>query len=151
VSLGLTVERALLGDEVSGLLVIQDGSGVIGVSVSQAPTRQRFTIAHEIGHWVLHREKMPVFIDKHFLQPYFAAFRNAASATGTDRLEREANSFAAALLMPVPAIRSAVSQFDADVSDDEAVEALAERFQVSRQAMAFRLANVAGESEAPKR
>src|SRR5688500_17955752 len=53
--LGLQVERAALGDDVSGLLVIQDGHGVIGVSATQSPVRQRFTIAHETGHFLLHR------------------------------------------------------------------------------------------------
>src|SRR5690242_10409831 len=67
--LGLEVELATLGDDISGVLVVQDGRGVIGVSENQAPTRQRFTIAHEIGHYVLHRDKMPVFIDKQFLRP----------------------------------------------------------------------------------
>ena len=141
--LGLEVERAVLGDEISGVLVVVDGRGVIGVSSNQAPARQRFTIAHECGHFVLHRDRLPVFIDKQFLKPYFAAYRSSVSATGEDRMEREANSFAAALLMPVVLLQDVISKLEHDLTDDQVVDALARRFQVSRQSMSFRLANLA--------
>lgn len=143
--LGLEVERAALGDDVSGLLVVQDGRGVIGVNSSQATTRQRFTIAHEIGHFVLHRGRMPVFIDKQFLKPYFAVYRDSTSSTGEDRMERDANSFAAALLMPKTLVLQAINDVHGhldDLEDDEAVNELAKRFQVSRQSMSFRLAKL---------
>lgn len=141
--LGLQVERATLGDDVSGLLVVQDGHGVIGVSSAQALVRQRFTIAHEIGHFLLHKEKMPVFIDKQFFKPYLAAFRDSTSSTGEDRMEREANSFAAALLMPASMVRHAIAELGVDFADEDAIDELAKRFQVSRQAMTFRVANLA--------
>lgn len=141
--LGLQVEHALLGDEVSGLLVIQDENGMIGVNASHAPVRQRFTIAHEIGHFLLHRKQMPVFIDKQFFKPYFAAFRDSSSAAGEDRLEIEANAFAAALLMPATFVRSAIAELRVNIADDEAIDELAKRFLVSRQAMTFRVANLA--------
>ncbi len=141
--LGLEIERAVLGDEISGVLVVLDGRGVIGVSTHQAPTRQRFTIAHECGHFVLHRNRLPVFIDKQFLKPYFAVYRNSLSGTGEDRMEREANSFAAALLMPAAFLQDAVSELEPDLTDDQVIETLARRFQVSRQSMSFRLANLA--------
>lgn len=141
--LGLHVERANLGDDVSGLLVVQDGRGVIGVSANQVPARQRFTIAHEIGHFLLHRDKMPVFIDKQFFKPYLAAFRDKRSSSGEDKLEREANAFAAELLMPADMVRMAVVELKVDVADDDIVDELAKQFEVSRQAMSFRIANLA--------
>lgn len=140
--LGLTVERAQLGDDVSGILVVRDGRGLIGVNAAQSATRQRFSIAHEVGHFQLHRKAMPVFIDTQFTRPYLAAFRDARSATGEDRREREANAFAAALLMPEALVRDAVAQLAVDVEDDAAVVQLAKRFDVSRQAMTFRLVNL---------
>lgn len=140
--LGLTVERAALGDGVSGLLVVQDGHGVIGVSVAQASVRQRFTIAHETGHFLLHSQSMQVFIDKQFFKPYLAAYRDSLSSTGEDWMEREANSFAAALLMPAPLVSQAIAELHVDVSDEDALDELAKRFQVSRQAMSFRVANL---------
>ena len=140
--LGLTVERAQLGDDVSGILVIRDGRGLIGVNAAQVPTRQRFSIAHEVGHFLLHPRAMQVFIDKQFTRPYLAAFRDATSATGEDRREREANAFAAALLMPETLVRDAVVRLALDVEDEAAVAQLAKRFEVSQQAMTFRLVNL---------
>jgi Zn-dependent peptidase ImmA (M78 family) len=127
---------------VSGVLVVQDGRGVIGVNASDAPVRQRFTIAHECGHYELHKERMPVFIDKQFLRPMLAVFRDGKSSSGEDRLEREANAFAASLLMPEHLVLEEVSRLRLDVEDDAAVDELARRFEVSRQAMSFRLANL---------
>ncbi len=45
--LNLRTEAAPLGDNVSGLLVVEKGHGIIGFNVTQALVRQRFTIAHE--------------------------------------------------------------------------------------------------------
>ncbi|MES3034909.1 MAG: ImmA/IrrE family metallo-endopeptidase [Gemmatimonadota bacterium] len=142
--LGLRLQRSVLGDDVAGVLLLEEDqkTGVIGVNVSQAPVRQRFTIAHEIAHFVLHRNTLPIFIDRQFLTPYFAAFRSRASSTGADRLEREANAFAAALLMPAPDVRRALAEIEGNVTDEEAIEQLARRFDVSRQAMTFRVANI---------
>jgi Zn-dependent peptidase ImmA (M78 family) len=140
--LGLDVERAVLGDDISGLLVIQEGRGIIGINASQASTRQRFTIAHELGHFVLHRDIVPVFIDKQFLKPYVAAFRDGASATGEEEIEREANAFAAGLLMPANLVHEAARLLPPTSTDDDVIEGLARRFDVSRQAMSFRLANL---------
>ena len=136
------MQRERFGDDVSGVLVVQDGRGVIGVNSAQAPVRQRFTIAHEIGHFEMHRHRMPVFIDKQFLGPMFAVFRDGKSATGEDQREREANAFAAALLMPEPLVMRAVTHMRADVQDDSVIEELARHFEVSRQAMTFRVANL---------
>lgn len=140
--LGLRVERTELGDGVSGVLVVQDGRGVIGVNESDSPVRQRFTIAHECGHFELHRGQMPVFIDKQFLKPMLAAFRDGKSSSGEDLLERQANAFAATLLMPEHLVLDEVSRLRLDVEDDAAVDELSCRFEVSKQAMSFRLANL---------
>ena len=89
--------------------------------------RFRFTIAHEIGHWVCHclSGRAPK------LEPsYCRAVDLTAAADRT--LEREANVFAAELLMPEPAVREAWS-------DLEDVAACAARFDVSPTAMQWRL------------
>lgn len=138
--LGLQVERADL-DDVSGLLVIEDDKGMIGVNASHPQVRQRFTIAHEVGHYVLHRDQLPVFIDKK-LRQYAAVFRDAESSTGENRREREANGFAAALLMPAKLLQQEIDRLEVDADDEESVDSLARRFNVSRDAMSFRLANV---------
>jgi hypothetical protein len=82
--------------------------------------RRRFTIAHEIGHFVLH---------PHRLAPQRGGGVNAA----WQAQEREADLFAAELLMPEDLVREAVFSYGPDV------ERLADHFDVSRQAMQTRL------------
>ena len=95
--LQLETEAAALGDDVSGLLVITGARGLIGYNSEQSRVRQRFTVAHEVGHYVLHSDKEGLFIDKQ----YTAVFkRDQNSSTGEDLREIQANQFAAALLMP---------------------------------------------------
>src|SRR5690242_12341581 len=62
--LRLSVEPIALSDDVSGILVVNDSAGVIGVNKDHSAVRQRFTVAHEIGHYVLHRDEEQLFIDK---------------------------------------------------------------------------------------
>jgi hypothetical protein len=82
--------------------------------------RRRFTIAHEIGHFVLHPQR---------LGPERGGAVNAAWRAQ----EREADQFAAELLMPEPLVREAV------VEQGDDVARLADRFDVSRPAMQTRL------------
>jgi Zn-dependent peptidase ImmA (M78 family) len=134
--LGLSLEAAELGDDVSGVLVVSGRSGAIGFNASQAPVRQRFTIAHECGHFVLHADQGNLFIDAKVYQ------RNRRSETGEDKREIQANQFAAALLMPKELLAEYIKDSHLDVSDEEAIRSLAELFKVSTQAMSLRLANL---------
>jgi Zn-dependent peptidase ImmA (M78 family) len=136
--LGLKLEATGLGDDVSGVLVVQNGRGIIGVNSSHARQRQRFSIAHELGHFLLHSSNSRVFIDK----GYFAAFRDSHSSTGQSKREREANAFAAALLMPKALVSGSVDRHQFDLADDGYVEKLANLFQVSKQAMTIRIVNL---------
>jgi Zn-dependent peptidase ImmA (M78 family) len=136
--LGLTVKPSDFTDDISGVLVIEDGSGAIGYNKTHAKVRQRFTIAHEIGHYQLHKDKIPLFVDK----GYSAVYRDSASATGEVKREREANAFAAALLMPRHLLIEAIEGHSFDLSEDKSLKELSELFGVSTQAMAFRLSNL---------
>jgi Zn-dependent peptidase ImmA (M78 family) len=69
-------------------------------------------------------------------------FRNAESSTGTQVEEREANQFAAALLMPEEWVCREFEKQPFDLGDDEALSAMCKRFGVSSQAMSFRLVNL---------
>lgn len=131
--LHITVELADFGDEVSGVLVRNDGNAVIGVNWLHHPNRQRFTIAHEIGHHQLHEGG--TFIDKGTT----ARFRNQVSGSGTDVEEQEANLFAAMLLMPEREIIKAAKECPFDVADEDRLRAFADGFGVSLQAMLIRL------------
>src|SRR5438105_8636729 len=138
--LNLRTEAASLGENVAGLLVVEKGHGVIGYNTTQALVRQRFTIAHEIGHFVLHRHDDPsaLFIDTH----YIVYRRDAQSSTGEDRREIEANRFAAALLMPATLLQAEFEKPPFDFGDEEMLTELAGKFQVSTQAMSIRLSSL---------
>ena len=77
---------------------------MIGVNEDHHSNRQRFSIAHEIAHFVLHHGD--TYIDK----GYRVHFRDLESGSGTKREEMEANAFAAALLMPAVWVRGCISQ-----------------------------------------
>lgn len=136
--LGLTLESTPLGDDISGVLVLDGERGVIGYNATHPRVRQRFTIAHECAHFLLHARSSKLFIDK----KYRVYARNEQSSTGEDRMEVEANQLAAALLMPEELVREEVLNVGFDLGDERALETLANEFQVSRLAMSHRLANL---------
>jgi Zn-dependent peptidase ImmA (M78 family) len=139
-ALGVRVEYNPFDDELSGMAFLRDGKPVIGVNANHHPNRQRFTIAHELGHVLLHRSRLDaaVLIDKNknFIP------RDAISAEGTDPVEVEANAFASELLMPVKLVRQVLSESTRDLHDDEYLIALAKRFRVSLAAFQFRLEKI---------
>lgn len=137
-SLGVQVQCGVLPDELSGLLYRKDSrkKPIIGVNSAHAKVRQRFTIAHELGHMILHDE--PVHVDRGFS----VKFRDARSSTAEHRAEIEANQFAAEILMPTQLIRNEIKKKSIDMGDDDLLHVLANRFQVSVQAMVFRLINL---------
>lgn len=122
--------------EISGIVHRNRNRGaVIGVNSSHVVERQRFTIAHELGHLALHTNEA-LHIDKNFP----IGLRSSASSKGIDENEIEANQFAAALLMPADFISRDVSpliRMNTDVLD--AIRLLAKKYRVSQQAMSVRL------------
>jgi Zn-dependent peptidase ImmA (M78 family) len=133
-SLDLSVVEQDLEGSVSAMLVVKDGHGVIGVNANHHPNRRRFSVAHEIGHYLLHRDSASVFVDA---TPVF--FRDGTSSAGTEQQEVEANAFAAELLMPAAAVREKLQQQAVDPYDDAAVHRLARAFGVSTQALTIKL------------
>lgn len=136
VMLGLEIKKGDLGKGASGLLAIRKGIGTIGIQHDDPLVRQRFSAAHELGHYLLHRGSSSLFIDKE----YKVMYRDQASATGTVKQEREANAFAAALLMPQTFLKRDFE--DLDFSDEQAIQKLAKRYQVSELAMTYRITNL---------
>lgn len=134
-SLGIEIRKSPTEDDISGFLLRQDeGPAVIGVNILHHPNRQRFTIGHEIGHFVL-RHKNGLYVDRSMVK-----LRSAASSTGEDPEEVEANRFAAELLMPADFIeRDFENAPGMDFLDDRKMMQIAKRYQVSLQAMTRRL------------
>lgn len=137
--LKLKATASHLDDEMSGLLVVESKRGAIGYNAAHAPVRQRFTIAHEIGHYMLHVKSSE---SRLFLDRYVVYRRDDLSSTGNDKEEIEANAFAAALLMPAQLVRAEIKKHGLDLDDEDDLALLAKRFNVSTTAMSFRLGNV---------
>ena len=99
------------GQTLSGLLL--PALGEIWVNASEAldwPPRRRFTIAHELGHWELHRHvDGSVFCRSTVVEP-----ETPAQRTGLPPHEAEANAFGAALLMPARLIREQYATCERD-------------------------------------
>jgi len=138
ISLGLSISPVDLGEAVSGILVVGNDHSTIGYNISQSPVRQRFTIAHELGHYVLHSQKEALFIDRN----YSVFKRDQQSETGEQMIERQANQFAAALLMPKFLVEEELKSIHIDLGDEQGLKSLADRFAVSAQAMSLRLVNL---------
>jgi Zn-dependent peptidase ImmA (M78 family) len=123
------------------MLVVEDGRGAIGYNTTHAPVRQRFTIAHEVAHYLLHvnktKHKSQLFIDRSV-----TFRRDENSSTGGDQEEVEANQLGAALLMPRELVQLEIKKHDLDLDDEDAIAFLAKRFQVSTTAMTNRLSNL---------
>lgn len=127
-------------NDISGMLVIENGMGTIGYNPNNSKQRQRFTIAHELGHYLLHNHsKSEVFVDKDFIVKY-RSDKNYSPAE--IKQEQEANAFAAELLMPKKMLLAELSKKDYRlISETEFIKAMAKIFEVSIPAMSFRLTN----------
>jgi len=132
----------------SGFLLrdVASGRSLIGVNSSHSEARKRFTIAHEIGHLLLH-EGDALHVDQREGVDLGLRVkrRDPDSSLGTDDEEKEANFFAAELLMPTSLLEADLRRMKADPSHDEdedIVKDLADRYEVSVQAMTFRLTNL---------
>lgn len=126
-----------LGADISGLLVSRDGVASIAVRKTDPLVRRRFTIAHEIGHFVLRhymRRNELVHADEHAQVMY----RSPRASEGLDPLEVQANQFAASLLMPSKLVREEAAKLQRPLFEDD-VKVLAGQFKVSEQAMTIRL------------
>lgn len=136
-NLGAEVRLFDLEADVSGVLYREADRRVIVVNKQQSLVRQRFTIAHEIGHLILHSGNA-VHVDEGFR----INLRDPRAATAEEVEEIEANAFAANLLMPAAWVRRDVEDNRLDPSDEDALALLAERYGVSLHAMALRLASL---------
>jgi len=139
---GAEVRYRQFDDEVSGLLLQEVGLTIIGVNAAHPKTRQRFTIAHELGHLTLKSHKGRPVIVEH-LSRARVHWRDGTSGQATEREEIEANQFAAAVLMPQPMLEKDFWPLVRRHSDEVVTARLARRYGVSAQAMRFRLVNLA--------
>ncbi len=114
-------------NDVSALLLKQKERSIIGVNTKHSKTRQRFSIAHEIGHYVLAHYKES-YLD---LTDIYEDANNLHSSL-KDFEEKEANCFASELLIPAGMITK-------DFKKLKDAPSLAEQYEVSDQALWIKL------------
>jgi len=144
-SLGINVAARAMEDQASGMLVIKGSESFIIYNALHHPNRQRFTVAHEIGHFVLHHKQAG---DRLFVDEKFATYQRAGASTSlvytadesttSPQEEREANQFASALLIPRTRLQTYLESRHLAELDDYDLGNLAKAFGVSEQAMSLR-------------
>ncbi len=116
-------------ESMSALLIIEGNNRVIGVNKNHSSVRQRFSVAHELGHFVSghedfnHEEVAHIDREKKYLNRFH-------------RMEEEADEFAAELLMPESLLKNDFHTFSREIED------LARKYEVSQQAMTIQLINL---------
>ncbi len=134
---GIQVRFEPLEENLSGMLFQEGSRAIIGVNALHPKSRQRFTIAHELGHLELHK------LSKiHMDHGYVVHRRDERSSQAVDIQEIEANSFAAELLMPVSMMEDDLAGHEVDYEDEELTRWLADRYRASLEAMIIRLAKL---------
>lgn len=126
--LGLSVLSATLPAGIAGEIrpAAENNSYIVRVNRHDSKGRQRFTVAHEIAHFLIHRDYIGSGISDDVL------YRSALS----DSREAEANRLAAEILMPADKVRAT---FAAAEGVEAKITKLAEEFNVSEAAMRIRL------------
>ena len=129
--LGVSIKVSSMKPGMSGQISNEDGSYVIRVNRHEMRERQRFTIAHELAHYLLHREVIDSSPD--------GIVDNVLYRSGkAESIEFEANRLAADIVMPARQVEEQLGVYGGTVTDD-VIEILASDFQVSKAAMEIRL------------
>ncbi len=140
-TLGADLRYEPANDDLSGFLIRdpkKNQRAIIGVNLNHATNRKRFTVAHELGHFLMHQGDM-VHVDR-FNAVFQVKLRSEEASKGTDIEEIEANLFAAELLMPASFLKLDLDSMQPqDIEDEEALRKLASIYEVSLQALTFRL------------
>lgn len=130
--LGIDVKLSALDRGLSGMIVSKDGGYTIKINRHETRERQRFTLAHEIAHFLLHRE----IVDSNGEIVDNVLYRSGQP----QQIEYEANRLASDLIMPADQIVSDLSSIGVPVTD-AVIERLAQEWQVSKAAMEIKLSS----------
>lgn len=138
--IGIKVFEVSLPPDVSGLIMTQDekfenydSNKIIAANISDSASRKRFTIAHELAHYVLHKEaNKPLYAHRDIINQV------------DNKNEQEANSFASIILMPEDLVRKSIKRLQSNndpytVTSSEMIDQIAKEYSVSRSAAQVRL------------
>lgn len=130
--LGFVVANAGLNEDMDGFIIVEEGNDnilgiqtdkLIGVNASKDLNWKRFTIAHEIGHYILHYDR-----DKDN-----GMYAHREHVKGKNDAENEADYFAANLLMPKEKFMNKYNELkEKNLSIEEMVVLLADKFVVTQ-------------------
>lgn len=140
----VVIEEKKFQDDIAGFIKRGDDNSPTKIFVNgdNIPERKRFTIAHELGHYILHTQDF-LHVDES-ITVQSIHFRDNESSKATRVKEIEANQFAAELLMPSEEIKKEVikEMIDNDKSLDDVVIQLANQYEVSRTAMTIKIGSL---------
>lgn len=122
----IEIKYVTLDNNISGSLSREGNKWIIKINKGHSENRKRFTLGHELAHYILHKSESENFIDTIF-------FRGIS----INNIERAANEFAAKLLMPEKKIKSLVNEKQIRNVGD-----LANQFGVSAAAMLYRVKQI---------
>lgn len=121
-------------DAFEGTLCVSDGvSAIIYNEAIEEQGRKNFTVAHELGHYSLHK-------DKETLQCSMEDLNDYGNGPHTKNIEQEANRFAASLLMPTNDVRAQIADSPLTV---QLTGRLAQRYGTTLTATSYRAVELA--------
>jgi len=126
-------------DGLSGALIRNEDKTIIYINKTHSDARKRFTLAHELGHFILHKSEKS-FVDGKKTQVLLRANTGGVK----NNMETEANIFAASILMPEFLIKKLYGEllFAKGPNEDDVIIKMSETFKVSYQAMGYRFVNL---------
>ncbi len=136
-ALGLYVEKQDNLGNISGIIKRRNDKYIIVVNNEHPEVRQRFTISHEIGHFFYHRNKIGDGIVDDALYRH-SDCKGIINNNVNLEDEKQANNFAANLLMPTSAITKLIAENNNKIDSSY----LADKLKVSTEAINIRLAGL---------
>lgn len=153
--LGIEIYYAEM-DDADGYLRINSLSNNprIVIKANQYAPRQRFTIAHELGHLIWHYKFLP-WKKKEWLNKFnndeilsVTMYRGSNYSPNEKEKEQEANAFAGAFLMPFSKIKTMIEEYmnmnDRKLKKSELIDLIVQEFKVSRPAATVRVNHLLG-------
>lgn len=137
---GITIVMKSMENNVSGFILQEESKTLIAINTFHPAVRQRFTMAHELGHFLLKHQPKGMIVDDN---DFPLLWRDDEASRGTNTQEREANGFASSLLMPQEFLENDLRHLrNVDIHNETFIKALAKKYGVSPQAMLLRISRL---------